>query len=194
MGIIYIVTSPSGKSYVGQTRYDIKSRWRDHIYDATDPKKDHCKLLNRAIRKYGGDNFEFKILCECDDCELNYKEEEYIKMYNTLKPNGYNLKEGGSTSKHLEETKQKISEKLKGIPKPIEVLEKRSNTKKKGSGLPMYIIESRRKGGVNGYRVTHPKFPEKCFTSPMVSLADNLKLAMEHLEKCNITLRPQFND
>lgn len=181
MGIIYIATSPSGKSYVGQTIYDLKSRWRDHIYDATDPKKDRCKLLNRAIRKYGGGNFIIKILCECEDYELDDKELYYILEYNTIKPSGYNLKFGGSFGKHLEETKQKISNKLKGIPKPLEVLEKRSKTKKNGSTLPMYIIENRKNGTVNGYRVTHPNFKEKRFISSKLSLAEKLELATKHL-------------
>ena len=34
-------------------------------------------------------------------------------MYNTLVPNGYNLREGGNGGKHSEETKKKISESLK---------------------------------------------------------------------------------
>ena len=189
MGIVYIATSPSGKSYIGQTIYNLQSRWRDHIYDANDPKKDHCKLLNRAIRKYGGGNFTINILCECDDCELDDKEMYYIMEYNTLKPTGYNLKIGGSSGKHLDETKQKISEKLKGIPKPLETLEKRSKTKKKGSGLPMYIIESRNKktGQVNGYRVTCPNFKEKKFTSTQLSLAENLELAIKHLSNLKLT-------
>ena len=41
-GEIYLIKSPSNKIYIGQTIYDHMTRWRDHIYDALDPKKDHC--------------------------------------------------------------------------------------------------------------------------------------------------------
>lgn len=184
MGIIYKATSPSQKSYVGQTRYDLSSRWRDHVYDANDPKKDHCKLLNRAIRKYGKDNFVLEVLCECDDEELNEKEGHYIKLFNTIKPHGYNLTYGGLANIHLEETKQKISEKLKGIPKPFETLEKRSKTKKqlKNSDLPMYLIETKKQGEVAGYRVTYPGFPERRFADRSVPMEVKLDMAMKYLE------------
>lgn len=186
MGLIYIATSPSGKSYIGQTVYNVTSRWRDHIYDAMDPKKDHCKLLNRAIRKYGGENFALNVICECDDCELNDKETYYIRVHNTMKPTGYNLKYGGSIGRHLDETKVKISNKLKGIPKPVAVLEKRSITKKGNSNLPMYVIECRKKGITIGYRVTHPKYSEKRFTSSDLSLTEKLEKAISHLTQLKI--------
>lgn len=181
MGIIYKATSPSGKSYVGQTIYGLDNRWRDHVYDAFDPKKDHCKLLNRAIRKYGKDAFMLEILCEADSAKLNDLETHYIKLHNTVKPHGYNLTYGGGTNMHLEETKQKISNSLKGIPKPREVLEKRSKTKKQGSDLPMYLIERRKNGIVIGYRVTYPNHPERCFIDKRLSLEDKLTLAKTYL-------------
>lgn len=43
-----------------------------------------------------------------DDIEI-----EYIKKYNCIAPNGYNLRNGGNRGKHNEETKKKISESLK---------------------------------------------------------------------------------
>ena len=36
-----------------------------------------------------------------------------MNKYNTLVPNGYNLREGGNSGRHHEETKRKISETLK---------------------------------------------------------------------------------
>lgn len=182
MGIIYIATSPSGKSYVGQTVNTIFERWREHIYDAYDVKKDHCKLLNRAIRKYNQNNFELQCVCECSNDELDKREQYYIQLYNTMKPNGYNLTSGGRTHRHLQETKDRVSQKLKGIPKSVDSLLKRSQTKKGGNGLPMYVIESRRNGIVNGYRVTHPKFPEKRFIDKKLTMPEKLQLALQHLD------------
>lgn len=186
MGYIYIATSPSGKSYVGQTKYGVKERWRDHIYDALDPNKDHCKLLNRAIRKYGGCAFDIQVICECNDDDMNDLERSYIERHNTVKPNGYNLTHGGGSScNHLEETKKKISEKLKGVPKHIDSLEKRSRTKKNNNGLPMYLIEYKKEGVVRGYRVTHPLFNERRFTSKCISLEENLANAKQYLAEIN---------
>lgn len=48
-----------------------------------------------AYEKYGMDNFTTTILEECDDAKLNELECKYIKEYNTLSPNGYNITKGG---------------------------------------------------------------------------------------------------
>jgi hypothetical protein len=72
--------------------------------------------LKNAINKYGKDYFYMETLWESDVCspdELNSKEIEFIKKYNTLSPNGYNLTEGGSGGRHSNETKKLLSEKSK---------------------------------------------------------------------------------
>jgi len=45
----------------------------------------------------------------CNQDELNEKEKYFITEYNTIVPNGYNLKEGGLGGKHTIETKEKLS-------------------------------------------------------------------------------------
>ena len=54
-------------------------------------------LLQRAIDKYGTDNFERTILCECpDDQSLNEMERRFISYYNAVDNNQfYNLTFGG---------------------------------------------------------------------------------------------------
>ena len=54
-------------------------------------------LLQRAIEKYGTDNFERTILCECpDDQSLNEMERRFIGYYNAVDDNQfYNLTFGG---------------------------------------------------------------------------------------------------
>ena len=37
---------------------------------------------------------------------MNAYEVEYMRKYNTLVPNGYNLREGGNSGKHHEDTKK----------------------------------------------------------------------------------------
>jgi group I intron endonuclease len=46
--------------------------------------------------------------------DLDILETLYINILKTLNPDGYNLKEGGSSNKHSKETRQKISKSLIG--------------------------------------------------------------------------------
>ena len=68
------------------------------------------EVINNAREKYGLDSFDFEILKECDDKELDFWEKYYIKELNTKVPYGYNLTEGGDGCKgyhHTEEAKEK---------------------------------------------------------------------------------------
>jgi group I intron endonuclease len=60
--------------------------------------------LLRAYEKHGIDKFKFQIICICFDEDCNKYETEYIKKFNTLAPHGYNIKEGGKSSKHHPDT------------------------------------------------------------------------------------------
>ena len=94
-GYIYKITNKvNGKSYIGQTRYTIEFRWRQHLH-----KKDNTYFHN-AIRKYGADNFIVEKLEECNIEDLNEKEIYYIAKYNTFK-DGYNLTIGGDGNRTL---------------------------------------------------------------------------------------------
>lgn len=107
MGHIYMLTSPSGKSYIGQTTRPIEKRFRQHQQESG------CMAIYRAIQKYGWEHFE-KDYYECPDEDLNFDEELLIREMGTLAPDGYNLKEGGANGKASEETKQKMSESKTG--------------------------------------------------------------------------------
>lgn len=94
-GFIYKITNKvNGKSYIGQTRYTVEFRWRQHQH-----KKDNCYFHN-AIQKYGADNFTVETLEECDVKDLNSKEIFYIAKYDTFN-NGYNLTIGGDGNRRL---------------------------------------------------------------------------------------------
>lgn len=94
-GIIYKITNKvNGKSYIGQTRYTIEFRWKQHQH-----KKDSTYFHN-AIHKYGIENFSIEILEECDIKDLNSREIFYIAKYDTFN-NGYNLTIGGDGNKRL---------------------------------------------------------------------------------------------
>jgi group I intron endonuclease len=101
--VIYKHTSPSGKSYIGQTKDYDRRCWQHQTTDG-------CRALANARLKYGWDNFTHEILMEnlsLDDA--NHWEPALILENNTLAPNGYNLMTGGCNSQHTEDTKVKIS-------------------------------------------------------------------------------------
>ena len=109
MGYIYTITNKiDNKIYVGQTIGDLERRWKSHL----NPRS-NCRYLQYAINKYGVDNFVFKLVCITFDNQLDDMEIKYIEQYNSLVPNGYNLRMGGNSGRHNAETKQKISETLK---------------------------------------------------------------------------------
>jgi group I intron endonuclease len=87
-GIIYkAVNNINGKVYIGQTVHTLELRIKKHV------RSGHC--LYNAIKKYGIDNFTWKIIEHCDSKEeLDEMEFHYIKQYNSLSPNGYNLVSG----------------------------------------------------------------------------------------------------
>jgi group I intron endonuclease len=106
MPCIYKITSQSGKSYIGQTVRPFSTRVKDHKKSSS-----NCRLLRRAITKYGWSSMKTEILLYCDESSLDMYEEAMIKAYDTLCPNGYNLTSGGETRKRLsQESKQKIRE------------------------------------------------------------------------------------
>lgn len=88
-GFIYKYTSPSGKSYIGQTVQSLSER-------AGHNGKNYlsCKYFYSAIKKYGWENFIVEILGEFPQEQLNYQERRYIEIFNTLSPSGYNIQFG----------------------------------------------------------------------------------------------------
>lgn len=135
----------NGKQYVGQTSRTLEQRWREHCSSGSG-----CTYLHNAIVKYGKENFKVEqIDIALDQEELDYKEQQYIRCYNTLVPNGYNLETGGNGGKHLSEiTCYKISENhadvsgelnpMYGVKRP-EVGE--LNKKLKGKAVNQFTID-----------------------------------------------------
>lgn len=109
MFLIYKHTSPSGKSYIGQTN-NFNRRTNGHA-SINSP----CRALKNAILKYGWDNFSHEILVDNLTLEqANELETKFILEFNTLSPNGYNLTTGGNNKVASNETKKKISMSLTG--------------------------------------------------------------------------------
>lgn len=94
-GFIYKITNKvTGLSYIGQTRYTVEFRWRQHQH-----KKDNAYFHN-AIQKYGAENFTVETLEECNTSDLDSREIFYIAKYNTFE-NGYNLTIGGGGKRKI---------------------------------------------------------------------------------------------
>lgn len=109
-GIYAIKNKLNGKIYVGCSK-NIKDRWKAHCKQL----KKRTSLINRAIQKYGVDNFEFAVLLKCPSMCFDYWEKYYINLLNSMTPIGYNLTSGGEYKKFYSlETRQKISEANKG--------------------------------------------------------------------------------
>ena len=158
---IYKITAPNAKSYIGQNLpgvhaklkakpgrvslslklYGLKDRLRQHC-----KKNSNCTLLRRSIKKYGWENMKVEVLLQCAQEQLNYYEQQMIKAWGTLAPNGLNCTTGGEAGKRLSiETRQNITKGLKeyyenhehhhkGRPgrKPAEETKQKISTKLKG--------------------------------------------------------------
>ena len=129
MKCIYLRTNLiNGKQYVGQAS-DFKRR----EYDWSNLNAPYAgDYINKAREKYGLESWSVEILKECDSSEeLNHWEMYFIEKFNTKRPFGYNLNDGGkgqSGFHHSEESKTKISNSKKGVNKGIPRTEE---TKKK---------------------------------------------------------------
>jgi group I intron endonuclease len=118
---IYKITNISnGKIYVGQAvshilnhkryrPYGHEGRFRCHISEAFSTKKNQSHYLNNAIRKYGVTDFMVELIECCELEQADEREIHYIKELNSLFPNGYNLKNGGSVFTHSDESKKRLS-------------------------------------------------------------------------------------
>lgn len=146
-GVIYkISNSVNDKVYYGQTTMNPpEKRWYFHKKAGT---ADKCpSVIYRAMRLYGIDKFRFDVVHECETKEeLDSKEIELIKTYNTLVPNGYNLEEGGAIGKPCEESKLKMRNSHLGKKATAETKEKMKNSQLGKKRLP-FTEEHRKKIG-----------------------------------------------
>lgn len=104
VGIYMITNKINNKKYIGQS---INIKERKHYHFTT-----HCNMaISHSIFKYGKDNFDFVILEECDESQLDELEIKYITEYETHVSlgKGYNVDLGGrGVGKMSDETKQKL--------------------------------------------------------------------------------------
>lgn len=82
----------NGKIYIGQSINPEKRKY-EHLYGR---KKGIDTYFDKAVKKYGLDNFDFEVIDNANNTkDIDKLEKHYIKKYNSLKPNGYNILKGG---------------------------------------------------------------------------------------------------
>lgn len=112
-GIYMIQNKVNNKMYIGQA-VDIEKRWKHHMWGLGGGYHDN-KHLQNSWKRDGEENFEFTILLECEESDLNMYEEYFIFELMTYDPIvGYNKNYGGDSGRPTEETKRKMSESREG--------------------------------------------------------------------------------
>lgn len=222
MGIIYCLTSPSGKKYIGQTIRNFDKRFEEHCI------KNESRILYNAIQKYGRDNFKKEILLKCNNDFLDEYEIKFIYLYNSLYPNGYNIRTGGSNGLHCDDSKEKmrqskLGEKNFNFGKPRDEKTKKniSNSKKgenhhffgknlsiehklnlskahkKEDDIPMYIVKLKARPEVyqsSGYVViNHPNLKTKYFTSKKFTDEEKYNMSLKYLNSYNMNAVQRLN-
>lgn len=188
--IVYRHISPSGKSYVGITRTNPKTRWHNGLGYRNN------KHFYRAIQKYGWDNFRHQILyTDLTKDEASFAERVCIDVWGLNNPKkGYNINKGGIFGDRLsEETKKKLSDFNKGKVMSKETRDKISKAFK-GEKHPMYgkhhTEEARRKMSIKKSGRNHPNYGKHLSNETKVKISQAQKsrksVAMLDVENGNI--------
>ncbi len=91
---LYSITNAlDGMMYIGVTK-NPKVRFRSHSVHNTKTRS----IIKAAIKKHGVKNFKMDILCEGTQDYCYEMEAKAIEIFNTRKPNGYNICSGGRGS------------------------------------------------------------------------------------------------
>ena len=84
-GLVYALTSPEGKKYVGKTSRTLTQRQNTMPVHGT-------RLIREAIKRQGGiKQFRVEVLACCTAASLDSNEALYISRLSTLHPKGYNM-------------------------------------------------------------------------------------------------------
>lgn len=107
VGYIYLITdTTNGMKYAGKHHYD-KPELDPNYHGSGTIIKNIYKKRPETLKE------EYIKTCYSED-EMSNDEKHYIKVFNTLYPNGYNLTEGGDGGICCDEICRKISEAKKG--------------------------------------------------------------------------------
>lgn len=155
MGFIYKITVPSGKIYIGQTKYPLDTRWKGHVYGAINRTNNMHIYTEIRDQISNLDNIKMDVVEIVDDDILDEKEAYYIREFNSLYPNGLNIRQGINLGKLY------------------------------GYDLPEYVrlvLNEVDKTTPIGFRVDLPGKKAYKFTHPNLTMEEKHKLVMEQYE------------
>lgn len=122
--MIYCVKHlPTGRHYVGQTFRTLEQRKAEHIYQSQYGK---LKFFHRALIAHTPEEFEWRELVSGIEtlAEANRLESLWIhELRSHVSMNGFNLTFGGEGSsgfRHTEESREKIGDTFRCIPKSLD--------------------------------------------------------------------------
>ena len=170
VGYIYLIIDLTNwKKYVGQHHYHIEKLDSNYHGSGT--------IISKIYKKRPYTLKEVYLKTCYTQEELDEWEQYYIKFYDTLYPNGYNLTEGGGGCVACEETRKKMSESMKGRPSPNKGKQMSEEQKKKLSeshkGKTTWnkgLLNNKQSKGVLQYSLTgefimeHPSISEAART------------------------------
>lgn len=122
MAILYRITFPDGKAYLGVTKFELHRRLRNHAHVA---RSGSSFPVSKAIREFGLSRCKAETLVVGDKSYLLELEERAIVAFGSAAPNGYNAYVGSKLTslyprsgasngmfgkKHSAETRLKISQ------------------------------------------------------------------------------------
>lgn len=109
-GIYSIVHFPTMRRYVGSSQ-EVEKRLYLHCV-LLNRKKHHCKYLQNVWTKYGGDEFKFFLLEECEICDLEIREQFHIDKQSKFGLMNTHPAAGSARGfKHRERTRSKMRKK-----------------------------------------------------------------------------------
>ena len=106
MAIVYKLTAPNGKFYIGETKRTLMVRWKEHCnYALLCLKRNNyrgkCTKLYYALNKYPHEEWKQEVLREFETSnEALAAERQIIKETDAI-ANGYNIHEGGDPGNQM---------------------------------------------------------------------------------------------
>lgn len=203
-GIIYMITSPSGKKYIGQHKTNnINTRKKTHLSsfikfnrlkikleenpDANTFPNKGSRSLYEAFNEYGHENFIWSVVKDnIQLCDLNEEENKYIIEFNTMSPNGHNLKLNNASEEHKMYSGETLARMSISQSKVYETrLENYRKYHDELEGVGQFVTYFVC-GDMRGYRIqNHPQCSFKQFadaTTPVPELKSQLLAFMKECE------------
>lgn len=132
-GVIYKITSPTGKIYIGKS---VNLKARISFYKNLGVSIEKQRLIYASLKKYGWDAHSIEIICYAYADKLSELEIQFIKEYNSFHQNnldGMNLTMGGEGFYGHKQSKEQIENNIKrhtGSKRSEETKKKMSDIKK----------------------------------------------------------------